>query len=548
MSKHIVEELPARKHAPAAAAAAAKKGEKGKGATEESSEKRIRQAVYDIRYRARREEMDLRQAFSQYMSHSSLNPAERTAVKAKLFGKGGGVSEQYAFESVDWAVDTVANAMFKVFVEGVQKEEVIELPYEQQLAEEQERKYKVRVTDTKNNRSYVRYATREKITQLRARGLKVEMTEYGEPYEGERKRGESTARALGGGGDKKKKLDPVGKEDADVNNDGKVNKTDKYLMKRRKAIGSAIAMRKEGLDPVGKEDEDVNNDGKVDKSDDYLKNRRRVRGSAIATRNEEFIADAVGDSANPNSNTKKIDVMPKGETNAVKVFPDDASNPEANRRIIQAGTELEGELIAEKAMSKAQQRFMGMVYAAKKGEKPASPEVAKAAEGMTKKEAKKFAKTKHKGLPEKVEEAMACGSDNKEKERDTRGDYAKTNLIKNKLRAMGAKNPIVMVASSYEPEGEVIDERRREDKGTPRAKRDRAMEIVRSMPNVKQGLMTRSGKTVAQHERERGVPESDRPKKPEQSSADRLAAKKQKEKAAEASAKRSKEMMSSRFD
>jgi len=420
--------------------------------------------------------MDLRQAFSQYMSHSSLNPAERTAVKAKLFGKGGGVSEQYAFESVDWAVDTVANAMFKVFVEGVQKEEVIELPYEQQLAEEQERKYKVRVTDTKNNRSYVRYATREKITQLRARGLKVEMTEHGEPYEGERKRGESTARALGGGGDKKKKLDPVGKEDADVNNDGKVNKTDKYLMKRRKAIGSAIAMRKEGLDPVGKEDEDVNNDGKVDKSDDYLKNRRRVRGSAIATRNEEFIADAVGDSANPNSNTKKIDVMPKGETNAVKVFPDDASNPEANRRIIQAGTELEGELIAEKAMSKAQQRFMGMVYAAKKGEKPASPEVAKAAKGMTKKEAKKFAKTKHKGLPEKVEEAMACGSDNKEKERDTRGDYAKTNLIKNKLRAMGAKNPIVMVASSYEPEGEVVEERKPEveEKGKKVAEYERA--------------------------------------------------------------------------
>ena len=449
MSKHIVEELPARKHAPAAAPAAKKdgKGEKGKGATEESSEKRIRQAVYDIRYRARREEMDLRQAFSQYMSHSSLNPAERTAVKGKLFGKGGGVSEQYAFESVDWAVDTVANAMFKVFVEGVQKEEVIELPYEQQLAEEQERKYKVRVTDVKNNRSYVRYATREKITQLRARGLKVEMTEHGEPYEGERKRGESTAHALGGGGAKKRKLDPVGKEDSDVNNDGKVNKTDKYLMKRRKAIGSAIAMRKEALDPVGKEDDDVNNDGKVDKTDDYLKNRRKVRGAAIATRKEEFIADAVGDAANPNSNVSKIDVMKKGEANKVTVFPQDGSNQQVGGRIIQAGTELEGEVLTEKAVSKAQQRFMGMVYAAKKGEKPASPEVAAAAEGMTKKEAKKFAKTKHKGLPGHVKEAADCGCDDKEKERDTRGDYAKTNLIKNKLRAMGAKNPIVMVAS-----------------------------------------------------------------------------------------------------
>lgn len=35
-------------------------------------------------------------------------------------------------------------------------------------------------------------------------------------------------------------LDPVGKEDGDVNNDGKKDKTDKYLMNRRKAIGSAM--------------------------------------------------------------------------------------------------------------------------------------------------------------------------------------------------------------------------------------------------------------------------------------------------------------------
>ena len=58
--------------------------------------------------------------------------------------------------------------------------------------------------------------------------------------------------------------------------------------------------------------------------------------------------------------------------------------------------------IAEKAVSKAQQKFMGMVHAAQKGEKPASKEVAKVAKSMPKKAAKDFAKTKHKGLPEKV--------------------------------------------------------------------------------------------------------------------------------------------------
>lgn len=33
-------------------------------------------------------------------------------------------------------------------------------------------------------------------------------------------------------------------------------------------------MTTQALDPVGKEDEDVNNDGKVDDTDDYLLNRR----------------------------------------------------------------------------------------------------------------------------------------------------------------------------------------------------------------------------------------------------------------------------------
>ena len=38
-----------------------------------------------------------------------------------------------------------------------------------------------------------------------------------------------------------KRLDPVGQEDGDVDNDGDKDSSDKYLMKRRKAIGKAIA-------------------------------------------------------------------------------------------------------------------------------------------------------------------------------------------------------------------------------------------------------------------------------------------------------------------
>jgi len=60
------------------------------------------------------------------------------------------------------------------------------------------------------------------------------------------------------------------------------------------------------------------------------------------------------------------------------------------------------EPVAEKAVSKKQQRFMGMVHAAQKGEKASSPEVGKVAKSMGKKDAEDFAKTKHKGLPEKA--------------------------------------------------------------------------------------------------------------------------------------------------
>ena len=56
------------------------------------------------------------------------------------------------------------------------------------------------------------------------------------------------------------------------------------------------------------------------------------------------------------------------------------------------------------AKSKAQQKFMGMVHAAQKGDKAASAKVAKVAKRMKKKDAEDYASTKHKGKPEKVSE------------------------------------------------------------------------------------------------------------------------------------------------
>jgi hypothetical protein len=413
MKKHIAEELPARKFPQAAKKEEGEKKEGGK-----SPEKRVKQAIYDIRYRARREELPLPQAYSQYMANSSMSQQEKTLVKQKLFGKGGMKTED--FNIGEFASDNVASALYRVFVEGVQKEEEpIVLTYMEKLETAEHRKYKVRVTG-KDGRSYVRYADRQKINDLRSNPNieSVEMTGYGEPYEGEKKKGEQTARAKAGKG-----LDPVGKEDKDIDNDGDHDKTDKYLLNRRKVRGAAISGRK--------------------------------------TQKEEFIREADSEASNPDANQKQI--KPMSGKNTVVINP---PIPGSSRISTAVGTmmahhEMEGPFIVEKAVSQAQQKFMGMVYAAKKGEKPASPEVAKAAAGMSKKEAKKFAKTKHKGLPGHVKEETVAQADKKAKkeqdEMDPRSIPTAMNLAKNKMRAMGLK-------CSYEPEGEIIDELRRSEK------------------------------------------------------------------------------------
>jgi archaellum component FlaC len=54
-----------------------------------------------------------------------------------------------------------------------------------------------------------------------------------------------------------------------------LKKTGKFK-KNDPALYAIAASKAEGLDPVGKEDDDINNDGKVDKTDKYLSKRRKV--------------------------------------------------------------------------------------------------------------------------------------------------------------------------------------------------------------------------------------------------------------------------------
>ena len=383
MSKNIVEELPARKHTPVAAPVAKKEGTKPSGdkkvvqkggTSEEASAKRIRQAVYDIRYRARRDDIELSIAFQQYMSNSNLSAKEVAAVREKLgLSKSSSVKEQFTKGANNWASDGVANALYKVFVE--QEDPEFELAYVRQLEESEERKYKVRVTD-KNGKSYIRFADRAKITELRSNSniKSVEMTEHGDVVGSERQKGKQTAKTKAG------KLDPVGKEDADVDNDGDVDKSDKYLLKRRKAIGQSIRMRAE------------------EKLKEGTTSVEPPIGSVKIT-------------------GKGVDNYSSG---AVKVNPNDKQEDPSvvKSKGVYAHLELLGTNLSE-----SQKKLFEMI---KKKEDEKKKEVSSV---MTK---------------DKMDDPCPPKDDDED---DMRGTYARVNIIKNKLRAMGAKNPQAMTLS-----------------------------------------------------------------------------------------------------
>ncbi len=437
MKKHIAEDLPARKFPQASLSKGGGDRDRqgsdrdGEGGESKTPEKRVRQAVYDIKYRARRENIPLRSAYTQYMQNSSMSEQEKSMVREKLFGKGGIVKETYLEGISDLASSSVAKALYDVFVE--KKSETVD--YDQLKNELEEashvnkynsgdKKYKVRVTD-KNGTSYVRFATREKINSLRANPNieSVEMTEYGQPYEGERTKGERTAAVKAG---------------KDYDGDGKKESPAKEY---RGAVHNAI-QRKTGGVPDGKDTSSVK---------------------------EEFLGEV---KKNNSSEKRTYDVM-KGKNNVV-IAPSDGVNESSYSKFLG--------LLNEREMSK------GEVTKEKNLKKKYDPSGMKASMikqyGPEKGEQVYFATIRKQAMKEE-----SCG-DKKDTSNDSREIPTKVNMVKNKLRSMGLK-------MSYEPEGEVIDERRREEKGTPRKPRDRAFEIVaQSMGTGRAGVQTRGKKKV----------------------------------------------------
>ena len=301
----------------------------------------------------------------------------------------------------------------------------------------------------------------------------------------------------------KEALDPVGQEDADIDNDGDTDKSDKYLHNRRKAIGKAIAKKKKvaeavhatakqmhsphevpsknlkGLVAKAVKRIDTDVDGDTDKNDKAkgelgefipgVNNKRLYSSTKTTTAKESFsnwrqdLSEVINDIESKPIKEKKVNnkvvINPKlgealeeigatviemvevsedvvneavkgqdtesrkaasaerkagdkrlspsaGKANADKMERDikfyDKVTKKTKPSVV--GMTHEETQLDEKALSKAQQRFFGMVRATQKGEmENPSPEVAKAASSMSKSDVKDFAKTKHKGLPSKKE-------------------------------------------------------------------------------------------------------------------------------------------------
>jgi hypothetical protein len=150
------------------------------GGAKDKLEKQARQLAYDTKYKVKQtlsaksggsvDPATVSKLYLAQLSKSPAPPAVKALAKKKLMG------EEYT-DIKELVVDCVTDALLKVFVEKA--EEITD----KVIAEESdEKKFHIKVTDKKTGNSYHRYATRAKISELRANSniATVEMSHQGE--------------------------------------------------------------------------------------------------------------------------------------------------------------------------------------------------------------------------------------------------------------------------------------------------------------------------------------------------------------------------------
>jgi hypothetical protein len=148
----------------------------------------ITEAIEIVKALAETENLTHTEALTAFFYEADLSIDDAAELKAYFF-------EAYTLQEM--AVDSLSTALTNVFVKGI-NEESEELSEVDTKETQEGTKYKVRVKDRASNSSYVRYATREKVAELRANPniASVEMTDHGTT--GEDDKGERTAAAKTG--------------------------------------------------------------------------------------------------------------------------------------------------------------------------------------------------------------------------------------------------------------------------------------------------------------------------------------------------------------
>ena len=438
----------------------------------EKIEKQARQLAYDSRYKVKQsmkakaggriDPAAMRKAYISQLAKSPAAPAIKARAKQMLMGEG--------YIDVDNLVkESTTSILKKIFVEKkmivTNADKVGNTPAYQnykngddryiaadhlkklEMQEEaEEKQFKVRVTDKKTGNSYVRMASRAKIGELRGNpGISsVEMTGYGEPTKSEK---------VG----KKGKMDPVGKEDGDINNDGKKDKTDKYLMNRRKAIGKAIASKKESIewDALSELSEKVSEDKQKKITGEGVNNKKLIKVFPDEVR-EHHQKDKDGKVVEHDEDTAPSSVeegmlvnVAKGVESGVKKFNkfDDKVTKATMKKVVKPAVK-NVKKVAKKTGMAVLRGTAGAVGGAIKGAGQGAMKGIK--KGLREEEEVKDKKETPDGMTDVTFDAGAAlpvtikGSD------DPREIPTAINLKKMKLRSMGLN-------MSHEPEGDMVE-------------------------------------------------------------------------------------------
>ena len=390
------------------------------GGARDKLEKQARQLAYDTKYKVKQAlsaksggKADPAAVSKMYLSQlakSPAPPAVKALAKKKLMG------EEY-IDVKGFVIDSVTDALLKVFVEKAEETEAI-------VEESDEKKFHIKVTDKKTGNSYHRYATRAKISELRANPniATVEMSHQGE--------GETKAKK-------------------DHNGDGKVETPSK---EHAGAVHNAIQKAKGGT-PDGQ-------DTRKEEVETIAERGPAVGGKrkpgALAARRAELDKMAA---ANQEDKKKEVEISEEeskiGGGNLKKL------SKKATKRI---DADVDGDVDTDDMNSSE----MGEFVPSPDGKKKIKTKVQK--EEFSNWRDDLFEKKDENGeeevdimkgkntikvmpkLGESAEVCEKCGKSPCEcKEEDPRGMRTKVNLMRNKLRAMGLK-------MSHEPEGEMVEQ------------------------------------------------------------------------------------------